>query len=613
MAEPSLTSGSDVPGSIEVSELQLEVEYIIRRHKDELLQYIDGWASKHMIYVPSADVDVTNDIVNESVISPDSSPRPPWKPGEPCKTLHVSEESLKEPISIVMTDAGKKQAKESWKQGTTYIHGVVPDARPSPGWSISGAWTNHGWSILEAWTKVFRERKKKKVNSFLFQNNRADAFAAQSRMQHLASHWLFEAFSGFLIIANAVLLGLETQAVARSLTDDTANGSWQDHATPTHFIVFTVFFNTAFAVELAIRWIGDGTVEFFCTSDCSWNVFDMVVVSAGILDLLSMAFPPGPFGGSEIMSNTSMLRVIRVIRIVRVAKVIRVVQFFRELRMMVFALLMSFKSVIWASMVLGILWFTVAISLTSAVVERLNSQIEASHPENTKLLDYFGTLDRSILSLYMAMSGGLDWGDLYLGAIVRLPFLQRAVFLLYILYVNLAVVNIVTAIFVDVAIQSNQKDRDIIVQEELQDKASYMECMRSVFEEMDDDCTQGITLQEFERKLDDARVIAYFNFLKLDVSDARKLFYLLDFDQSGEIDVDEFLQGCHRLRGESRALDTALMQYEVRWLREGIGEFMKEIRNVRATVNLVPSDTQGRHTTAAQHNTTTVPGSTSMG
>merc|ERR1719356_999733 len=97
-------------------------------------------------------------------------------------------------------------------------------------------------------------------------------------------------------------------------------------------------------------------------------------------------------------------------------------------------------------------------------------------------------------------------------------------------------------------------------------KERYLERLSKIFEEMDDDCQGCITAEDFQKKLDDERVTTYFEALKLDVSDARKLFTLLDYDRSGEIDIDEFLRGCLKLKGESRALDMAIMQYEVRWI-----------------------------------------------
>merc|ERR1719353_1821311 len=92
--------------------------------------------------------------------------------------------------------------------------------------------------------------------------------------------------------------------------------------------------------------------------------------------------------------------------------------------------------------------------------------------------------------------------------------------------------------------------------------------MQDIFVEMDQDEQGTISLEEFESKLEDERVIAYFNALKLDVSDARVLFRLLDTDESGEITIDEFIVGCYKLQGESRSLDMKIMIFEVNALRD---------------------------------------------
>eukprot|EP00443_Scrippsiella_acuminata_P025594 CAMPEP_0115196174 /NCGR_PEP_ID=MMETSP0270-20121206/14952_1 /TAXON_ID=71861 /ORGANISM="Scrippsiella trochoidea, Strain CCMP3099" /LENGTH=219 /DNA_ID=CAMNT_0002609503 /DNA_START=231 /DNA_END=888 /DNA_ORIENTATION=- len=205
---------------------------------------------------------------------------------------------------------------------------------------------------------------------------------------------------------------------------------------------------------------------------------------------------------------------------------------------------------------------------------------------------YFGSLDKSILSLYMAMSGGNDWAYYY-DVLEPLPSQQKFVFIAYISFANFAVVNIVTGIFVDSAMQSNRNDKEVMVQEEIAEKNKYLSNMRVVFEEIDDDSTGTIDLEEFGRKMNDDRVIAYFQALKLDVEDVYKLFHLLDMDQSGKIDIEEFISGCHRLKGESRALDMAIMHYEVAWLSEYIVTFQGR---VDAALGLIFADwVQRRH------------------
>merc|ERR1711874_142628 len=80
-------------------------------------------------------------------------------------------------------------------------------------------------------------------------------------------------------------------------------------------------------------------------------------------------------------------------------------------------------------------------------------------------------------------------------------------------------------------------------------------------------------MTEFESRLYDERVVAYCNAMKLDVSDARTLFMLMDYDQSGEVNIYEFLDACIQLHGEAQRIDMKIMQCEVRYLHEAFVRF----------------------------------------
>merc|ERR1712146_402475 len=94
---------------------------------------------------------------------------------------------------------------------------------------------------------------------------------------------------------------------------------------------------------------------------------------------------------------------------------------------------------------------------------------------------------------------------------------------------------------------------------------------------MDADGTGTLSLEEFLTHLTDDRVVAYFNSLKLDVSDATSLFKLLDVDHSGSVEYSEFIEGCQKLKGESRTLDMHLMRYELHTMRYELQELATAI------------------------------------
>merc|ERR1711972_688934 len=109
----------------------------------------------------------------------------------------------------------------------------------------------------------------------------------------------------------------------------------------------------------------------------------------------------------------------------------------------------------------------------------------------------------------MAMSGGNDW-SLYYEALEIIGMPYTGLFLLFIIFTIFAVVNIVTGVFVESTLQSNTKDREVVVHEEMQEKKEYLQNMADIFEEMDEDGKGTISMDEFDHKLSDERVIAYF-------------------------------------------------------------------------------------------------------
>merc|ERR1712039_779611 len=164
-----------------------------------------------------------------------------------------------------------------------------------------------------------------------------------------------------------------------------------------------------------------------------------------------------------------------------------------------------------------------------------------------------------------------------------LPWEYRFLFLIFITFAILALLNVVTAVFVGTAMQQSQADRELIVQQELQNKGEFVTLMMQVFNELDSNDSGALSLEEFEKHIDDDKIQAYLKTLEIDVSQVRTLFTLLDVDRTGEVDIDEFVGGCLRLRGGATSMDLAVLKYQVEWI----------VRNVQViSTNLTSSTDQ---------------------
>merc|ERR1711988_1352211 len=134
----------------------------------------------------------------------------------------------------------------------------------------------------------------------------------------------------------------------------------------------------------------------------------------------------------------------------------------------------------------------------------------------------------------MAISGGCDWKE------VAEPLRQVTegywvFFSFYVALAMLLVLNVITGILVDSAVQLAQKDRDLTSRKELADKEAYMRGLREFFWEADEDESGTLSLEEFEAHAQDSHVKAYLSAMGLDVSEARSLFCLLDTDDSNGV------------------------------------------------------------------------------
>lgn len=77
----------------------------------------------------------------------------------------------------------------------------------------------------------------------------------------------------------------------------------------------------------------------------------------------------------------------------------------------------------------------------------------------------------------------------------------------------------------------------------------------------------------FEEKINSPEVREYFQSLGLDVWDAWSFFKMLDLDESGAVDMEEFLMGCLRVRGQAKAIDISKIIHDQTWQIKNQGKF----------------------------------------
>lgn len=203
----------------------------------------------------------------------------------------------------------------------------------------------------------------------------------------------------------------------------------------------------------------------------------------------------------------------------------------------------------------------------------------------------FGSIPKTTYTLLQVMLGGVSWG-VCSDALFNVGWPLAGLFFFYVSFTMLAVLNIITGVFVDNAVETAKSQRDVLVQKEFELKERYLNEMRELFKDMDDDGSGTVTLEEIKEYFADPRVMSYFQALGLDTNDTERLFRLIDDDCSGDVNVEEFLHGCMRLKGGARSIDVHQLLLECKRLEQ---KFEKIEHRVEEWSNKVSNKAPPRH------------------
>ncbi|CAJ1454819.1 unnamed protein product, partial [Effrenium voratum] len=389
----------------------------------------------------------------------------------------------------------------------------------------------------------------------------SDEGPGMNRCEKMTTYPSFDLFFAAVILLNAVFIGIDVQVLLQQ-----PPGSWGEALSQVVGKVFTVLFSC----ELIIRMAAQGKT-YFTNSDWRWNWLDFVIVVTSWGEwALSLYFEltvhTEGFERFTGMSGLRMLRIIRITRLVKIARLARVLRFIMALRTLTQSILYTLKSLIWAMVLLMLIVYTFAVLFTQVVNDYMNDP-DSSMTDRERVAgeEYFGSLLQAMLSLYMSIAGGVSWEVVVL-PLRAVSIFWVVIFLFYIAFASLAVLNVITGVFCQSAIDAAQSDHDMVIQSILNNKDTHIEKIRMLFSEIDEDSAGIITFQMFQERIMSEEVKTYFESIDLDVWDAWTFFKLLDMDSGGAVEVEEFLMGCLRLRGNAKAMDIAKLCHDQTWL-----------------------------------------------
>jgi len=252
-------------------------------------------------------------------------------------------------------------------------------------------------------------------------------------------------------------------------------------------------------------------------------------------------------------------------------------------------------SLCWTLVLLLILVYSFGIAVTQLVVEHcristIDAGITSGAPQCAPLLEkYWSSVSESMLTLFMAITGGVSYDD----AMRPLRDVSPLALVLVAVYISIGVIvvlNVVTGVFCSTAMETATADKDVATFKQMRVKSQQVEALKLVFKEIDQRDVDEVTFEEVQDAISSGDLSNFMEAMGISTDDVWMLCVLLDVDKNGVIDLDEFVNGCMQLHGPAKSLQMAKMGYENKLTRQALTYLINEFHSLVPKLPLVDEE-----------------------
>mmetsp|Transcript_88174 Transcript_88174/g.222541 ORF Transcript_88174/g.222541 Transcript_88174/m.222541 type:complete len:572 (+) Transcript_88174:113-1828(+) len=404
---------------------------------------------------------------------------------------------------------------------------------------------------------------------------------------------LFNMLVGVIITANAITIGLEI---------DVRSGG---NSAPFIWYVLEMIFCFLFVAELVLRLYfhkleyfasprskpirdKDGELPppptFMKSLENYWyelpqrlkysNIMDFAIVVTSILDTFILQ----PLGSGGSARFVSMLRFVRLLRLVRLVRLFKI---FKELWLVANGLINAMKTLLWVCVMIFIVCYIAGIFTTLMIGHNDHLYDPYFRSSGWDHEIFFATVPRSVFTLFQVVT--LDqWSDGVARHVIKNQPGMIAFFLVLICIVTFGLLNIIVGVVVENALSTAAKDQNKIKKAKDRDRQMVFNQLREIFEDADLDNSGTLTYEEVEVAISKPEIYNKLRMIDFPVDDPQQIFALLDYDDSGELTIDEFITGCLRMKGTAKSKDLLVAQVALDCMKRHYNQFEKELTILQA-------------------------------
>jgi voltage-gated sodium channel len=320
------------------------------------------------------------------------------------------------------------------------------------------------------------------------------------------------------------------------------------------FTAFDLLFVFFYTIELGMKLVVH-RLYFFLGEHWHWNIFDFFLVCTGINDQVTAHTSTSGGGGGV---NLIFLRTLRLLKMARILRLFRLMRSLRELRLMLTCLLGSIFSLLWSIVMMLLIFFMfglVFVQSTSGYFAEMGEDLDPVIKK--ELSDTFGSVHQAMLGLFMATTGGNDW-SIYYEALTHIGPLTPTVYLFYVCFSQIALLNVLTGIFVENAMKLAEPDRQAVYAEGQRQYLAQVKELELIMKELDKNHNGRVDDNDFAEAMTDSKCAlrTYFGVNGIHEAEAMRFFHMLQASENNkEVSIASFVRGCLKLSGSAQSLD----------------------------------------------------------
>lgn len=318
-----------------------------------------------------------------------------------------------------------------------------------------------------------------------------------------------------------------------------------------------------YILEVALR-LANHRLYFFVNNERNWNWLDFTLVQLSMLDIIVSAFT------DQMGGNVSGMRIVRLLKLAKVLRTFRVMRVFRDLAVILESFRKSAVALFWSFVMLVFFIYVFALIFVQGLTGYLNDGYVVSPEAEADVQLWFGSMLKAMLSLYMAMTGGNDWGTLF-RTVSYAGQSYALLFLVFTFLIFFAVFNILTGVFVEKAVVAAQPSREEFILEQHRKIEEDAKEFKHMCHLLDINNTGTISRDEVAQAMENELMVAYMTAIGIQVRQETNLFDMVGVNEE-EISIDRFVDGCMALRGWATHIDFLKLSHEVSSVKTRLSE-----------------------------------------